>query len=204
MWMTWQGQTAGLALASLLVGCASTSPDAAFRDVSRAAEQRVGHPLRWSRGTAEDREVEALVRDLLGRELTVDQAVQVALLNNRSLVATYEELSISQADLVQAGLLKNPSFRAGMTTAEADRLDPNLVLGVSWDFLHVFMLPAKKKIADLQQFVDRFGSHGHLSRDPDGRKRYAFIHGNWFMYNNAMHAARCSPERVAVSFRHEY
>ena len=147
MWMTWQGQTAGLALASLLVGCASTSPDAAFRDVSRAAEQRVGHPLRWSRGTAEDREVEALVRDLLGRELTVDQAVQVALLNNRSLVATYEELSISQADLVQAGLLKNPSFRAGMTTAEADRLDPNLVLGVSWDFLHVFMLPAKKKIA---------------------------------------------------------
>jgi cobalt-zinc-cadmium efflux system outer membrane protein len=37
-----------------------------------------------------------------------------------------------------------------MTTAEADRLDPNLELGVAWDFLDVFMLPAKRKIATTQ------------------------------------------------------
>ncbi len=36
---------------------------------------------------------------------------------------------------------------------------------------------------DLLQTLERFGSHGHLSRDPDGRKRYAFIHGNWCLAN---------------------
>ncbi len=36
---------------------------------------------------------------------------------------------------------------------------------------------------DLLQTLELFGSHGHLSRDPDGRKRYAFIHGNWCLAN---------------------
>jgi hypothetical protein len=36
---------------------------------------------------------------------------------------------------------------------------------------------------DLLKTLDDLGSHGHLSRDPDGRKRYAFIHGNWCLAN---------------------
>jgi outer membrane protein TolC len=36
--------------------------------------------------------------------------VQVALLNNRGLQATYAELGIAEADLVQAGRLRNPGF----------------------------------------------------------------------------------------------
>jgi cobalt-zinc-cadmium efflux system outer membrane protein len=128
-------------------GCASTSPDAAFRDVGAMVEQRTGHAVYWNRGTPEDARVSQVIRDTLKHDLTVEQAVQIALLNNRSLTATYEGLSIGQADLVQAGLLRNPTFSARMTTAEADKLDPNLELGVAWDFLDLFMLPAKRKIA---------------------------------------------------------
>ncbi len=51
---------------------------------------------------------------LLGRELTVDAAVEVALLGNKRLQATFEELSLAQADLVQAGVLRNPVFTAGI------------------------------------------------------------------------------------------
>jgi hypothetical protein len=36
---------------------------------------------------------------------------------------------------------------------------------------------------DLLETLARFGSHGHLTRDPDGRLRYAFIHGNWCLAN---------------------
>jgi cobalt-zinc-cadmium efflux system outer membrane protein len=132
------------------VACASTSPNESFRAVSSAVEERSGHALYWNRGTPEDAQVDAAVDRLLASELGVEQAVGVALLNNRALTATYEELSISQADLVQAGLLRNPRFSAGMTTAEADRLDPNLELGITWDFLDLLMLPAKKKIAATQ------------------------------------------------------
>jgi hypothetical protein len=32
--------------------------------------------------------------------------------------------------------------------------------------------------------LDRIGSHGHFSRDADGGKRYAFIHGDWALANS--------------------
>ncbi|MBL8529921.1 MAG: TolC family protein, partial [Burkholderiales bacterium] len=50
------------------------------------------------------------VRMLLAQPLTVDDAVEIALLNNRSLQAAYAELGIVEADLVQAGRLANPVF----------------------------------------------------------------------------------------------
>ena len=91
-----------------------------------------------------------MVEKLLTHELTADGAVQVALLHNPALQATFEQLSIAQADFVQAGLLKNPTFTGRITTSEWDVLDPNLVGGVTQDFLDVFMLPARKKIAASQ------------------------------------------------------
>ena len=37
--------------------------------------------------------------------------------------------------------------------------------------------------ANLEEFLGRLVGHGHLSRGPDGRPRYAFIHGNWALAN---------------------
>ena len=48
--------------------------------------------------------------NLLARPLSADDAVQVALLNNRGLQAEFAELGIGEADLVQAGRLPNPRF----------------------------------------------------------------------------------------------
>jgi len=36
---------------------------------------------------------------------------------------------------------------------------------------------------DLAQYVAAYASHGHLTRDPAGRPRFAFIHGNWCLAN---------------------
>ncbi len=136
-----------LALAPAALGCASTSPAKPFHDVSALVEERTGFAPRWNVGSPEDAAVDRAVHDLLAKDLTVDAAVEVALLRNRRLTAAYEELSVSQAELVQAGLLRNPVFSAGMTTAEADRLDPNLELGLDWDFLSLLMLPARTAVA---------------------------------------------------------
>ena len=99
-----------VSLAGLLVGCSSVDPAAAFPDVQALAQERVGARLHWIRGTPEDAEVDRKVRELLSTPLSVEAAVQIALLNNRMLQATYEELGVAQAELVQAGLLKNPVF----------------------------------------------------------------------------------------------
>jgi hypothetical protein len=37
--------------------------------------------------------------------------------------------------------------------------------------------------ADITRFLGEYAQHGHLSRDRDGRLRYAFIHGNWCLAN---------------------
>jgi hypothetical protein len=36
---------------------------------------------------------------------------------------------------------------------------------------------------DLSRYLSQYASHGHLSRDQQGRSRFAFIHGNWCLSN---------------------
>ena len=95
-----------ISLGGLLLGCGSVDPAASFPEVESMARERVGAGLHWIRGTADDAEVGRKVKELLTNPLSVEAAVQIALLNNRTLQATYEELGVAQADLVQAGLLK--------------------------------------------------------------------------------------------------
>lgn len=40
-------------------------------------------------------------------------------------------------------------------------------------------------------YLDAFAQHGHLSRDQDGRIRYAFIHGNWCLANSRQDGRYC-------------
>ena len=52
----------------------------------------------------------AEVRALLTKPISADEAVQIALLNNPGLKVRLAELHIAEADLVQAGRLRNPGF----------------------------------------------------------------------------------------------
>src|SRR5689334_10490061 len=96
-----------LALASLATGC--TTPSASLDRVGSTVADRTGKRLHWNRGGPEDAQIERGVRALLQRQLTADGAVQVALLNNRQLQARFEEIGLAQADVIEAGLLSNPS-----------------------------------------------------------------------------------------------
>ena len=140
-----------LSFAAALAGCASTSPDAAQRDVARVVAERTGgRVVHWrGEGANEDAEVDRAVDRLLKNELSPDAAVQIALLSNRHLQAVYEDLGIAQADVVQAGLLKNPVFSASTRTERLDPL-PMQSFGVTQDFLSLLTLPARKKIANRQ------------------------------------------------------
>lgn len=106
-----------IALAALLLsGCATFSGDGGTGKVNDALSQRgITQPAPWIKSEADaDRAVDA-VRKLLAQPLTADHAVQIALLNNRGLQAAYAELGIAEAELVQAGRLRNPGFSFGRT-----------------------------------------------------------------------------------------
>ncbi len=97
-----------LTAAAVLGGCASFSPDGGFAPVQQTAKDRLGKELHWARSEAERGAIDQRVHELLAKPLSVDDAVQIALLNNRGLQAGYQELGIAEADLVQAGRLPNP------------------------------------------------------------------------------------------------
>jgi len=105
----WRALACGLAVV-LLTGCASFSKDGGFGAVESVARERLGMEAKWVRSDKDADAVRQTVKVLLSAPLTPDAAVQAALLNNRGLQATYYELGIAEADLVQAGRLRNPGF----------------------------------------------------------------------------------------------
>ncbi|MEZ2307422.1 TolC family protein [Paraburkholderia sp. RCC_158] len=111
-----QTRVACIAVAAiLLTGCTTFSNDGGFGAVSTTASQRLGKDAVYVK-TDEDREaVFKRTRELLSKPLDMDNAVQLALLNNRGLQAAYGELGVSEADLVQAGRLPNPGFTFSRT-----------------------------------------------------------------------------------------
>src|SRR6266567_124857 len=131
--------------AGVLAGCAHVDPNPAFRELANAVHLRTGKRVQWNRGSAEDAQAQAAVSFLLSRPLTAESAVQIALLNNHTLQATYEELGIAQADLVEAGLLRNPIFtferRFPGQALEADLLK---------EFIDILLSPLRKRIAAAQ------------------------------------------------------
>jgi outer membrane protein TolC len=96
-----------------LGGCAGFSRDGGFSAVEQSTRERIGKDIAWARTDAGRDTVEARVTQLLTRPLSVDDAVQIALLNNKGLQARFHELGISEANLVQAGRLPNPGFSFG-------------------------------------------------------------------------------------------
>jgi hypothetical protein len=54
----------------------------------------------------------------------------------------------------------------------------------------------------LRQTIEDFAGHGHLTRGPDGRPRYAFIHGNWALANARSDGRWCGVDaEVPLLFR---
>jgi outer membrane protein, heavy metal efflux system len=138
-----------LGLTALLLACATTSPDAGFGEVRNRVAERLNQRVHWRSGSAEDHEVDRTVTALLATELAAEQAVQIALLNNRRLQATYEELGVAQATLVQAGLIANPVFHAGVFFP-AGKGSPDLDFSIAQDFLSVFFLSLRRSVAQAE------------------------------------------------------
>lgn len=136
-----------LSLAVLVVGgCASVQPRQHFAEIEQSVSKRTQYRVHWNGESDADKEAAKEIDQLLSRPLTADAAVQVALLNNRNLQATYEELGVAEADLVEAGLLKNPIFDGSVRFLQGGG-SPTVDLGIAFDFLDVFFVGLRKRVA---------------------------------------------------------
>jgi outer membrane protein, heavy metal efflux system len=132
-----------------LTGCASVDLSAGFPEVSAAVEERSATKIMWNKGTELDKETEEKLRALRQKKLTADDAVQIAMLNNRDLQAIYTELGVAQADLVQAGLFRNPILDAAVLFPLSG-VRPDLQFSVVIGFLDALYVPLRKRVATAQ------------------------------------------------------
>jgi outer membrane protein TolC len=126
--------TATAACVLLLAGCASFSPDGGFSKVSDLTKERTGQIAIWQRSQEDTDSANGRVSELLKQPLTSDTAVEIALLHNRGLQASFYQLGIAESDLVRAGRLANPLLSFGHLSAggitEIDRSVMFNVLGL--------------------------------------------------------------------------
>src|SRR5258706_3139698 len=135
---------AALLAALLLSGCATFSPDGGMMVVADVAGEAIKKDVISIRTSEDAERAQEAVRRLLRRTLTVDSAVQVALLSNRGLQASYNELALAEANMVQESLPPNPTFSifriAGDSALEAERQVVGNILALS-------TLPFRSEIA---------------------------------------------------------
>jgi outer membrane protein TolC len=99
--------------AGLLSGCASFSPDGGFGEVRELTRSRTGIAPAAQRTASDADTARSRVDELLKQPLSVDAAVEIALLDNRGLQASFSELGIAESERVRAGRLRNPSLGFG-------------------------------------------------------------------------------------------
>lgn len=127
---------------SLLGGCAALSPDGGRDAVSAMTRARTGQALpkpATDGGAAAAAEIQVL----LGQPLNADSAVQIALLNNQGLQASLAQLGIAEADLVQAGRLRNPGLSFGRLSGGGQS---EIERGITFDLGGLLTLPLRRGI----------------------------------------------------------
>lgn len=134
------------ALFFFLSGCASVQTVQEWQKIKSFAIERTGNEIIWQKSEEDEKKIKEEINKLLSDNLTMDDSVRIALINNKRLQAAFEEIGIAKADLVQAGLFTNPDLSAifrfplggGRTGVETGGL-----LNVS----DIWQIPIKKKIA---------------------------------------------------------
>lgn len=125
-----------------LGGCATFSADGGFDTVSALIRERTGQTVQRPSKDS-DSTTQVTVKQLLASPLTPDSAVQVALLNNRGLQASFSELGVAEADLVQAGRMRNPSFSFGRLRGGED---VEIDRSVMFDLAGLLTIPVRSGI----------------------------------------------------------
>jgi outer membrane protein TolC len=149
---------AGLALLAL-AGCASLSADGRFSTVEHAVKERTGAETKWARSDDQANTVRVRVKELLAKPLGPTEAVQIALLNNPGLQASYAEVGVAEADLVQASRWRGPTF----SFARLRRGDETEIeRGVFFDVLGLLTIPLSTRASEsrLQATQNRAAAEG--------------------------------------------
>ena len=133
-----------VALAALiLTGCATFSKDGGLDSVSTLTKERTGQTVQREKSADDANATQSAIDQLLAKPLTSDSAVQVALANNKGLQAAFADLGVAEANLVQAGRLRNPGYSFGRLRGGGDS---EIDRSIMFDFVGLLTMPLRANI----------------------------------------------------------
>jgi cobalt-zinc-cadmium efflux system outer membrane protein len=135
------------AIVLLTTSCARVVPEGDYQNARQVVTERTGSESVYDPVAEET--IEQAVDTLLQNGLTTDEAVRTALLNNKEFQALFAELGASRADVVQSGLLTNPSI-SFMAKFPGGGGRSDLTFGFGQELVDLWQIPVRRKIAEAQ------------------------------------------------------
>ena len=138
-------------LSLALLGCANFSADGGLNRVSELSKERIGNSATNIlnapnvANAANSPEVQERINALLSAPLSSDAAVEMALLSNPRLRIALAELGIAEADLVQAGRLRNPGVSFGRLSGNGEG---EIDRAIMFDLSGLLSMPLRRAIEE--------------------------------------------------------
>lgn len=132
---------------ALIVACAQVDPEPDYQRARRLIEESTGRADVYDPYAAplHDQEIETFLAD----GLSLEEALDLALRNNRKLQADFQEIGLAHTDWVQAKLLSNPSleFLLRFPTGGGSSL---LEAALGLEILELWRVPVREEAARLK------------------------------------------------------
>lgn len=126
----------------LLAGCASVNPQPDFQRARELVESSTGYAIPDD-DACDLKPIDEMIDD----GLTVKEAVEIALRNNRGLHAAFHDIGIARADWVQTGLLENPSLGIGLMFPEGGGRS-NIQANIAQNIVDLWHMPLRRRAAE--------------------------------------------------------
>jgi len=142
-----QHRTLILPLSGLLAlgGCVTVDPSLDYERTSEHISRVTGQEEVYQPG--DDEIIAGRVDELLADGITVGEAVQVCLLNNLVLQAAFMDIGMARADVVQSGMLANPSLGIALRLPAGGGL-ANLEAGLAQNIADLWQIPFRRRAAE--------------------------------------------------------
>ena len=155
-------------IAVVLAGCAQVQPKADYERARQLVTETTGADAVYDPEAPllTDKEMDAFLTD----GLTLEEAVRMALLNNRRLQAEFLSIGVAKADWVQAGLFANPAVGFSVQFPEGGGVS-NVQASIAQNIVDLWQIPKRKQVAqaDLDATVLRIALCGdHAGRSDQG------------------------------------
>lgn len=136
-----------VAVVMMLAGCTQVQPKAEYERTRQLVTESTGAGTVYDPEAPPltDEKLDAILRD----GLTMEEAVRVALLNNRRLQAEFASIGVAKAEWVQAGLLSNPTLGLALLFPEGGGLS-NLQVNLAQNIVDLWQIPIRKRVAKLE------------------------------------------------------